>query len=307
VGLSIYAFSGTSGYFLGDLYLIILSRMLLGVGISIIMTIAVTLVGDYFEGRERQKFVGQQSAFIGMAGVLFLSVGGFLATRHWRMPFLIYSIALLLVPMVHVFLKESKPTTISSNVVSASPAILKILFPIGTFFMILFYLMPTQLPFLLQSRDIGAPSNAGLALAVNAFGMVCTALLYSRIKQKTSFLVVAWSSLLVMGAGYLLTAVSMSFESILMAVFLAGLGLGLFIANLNFWVLEVSPAMIRGKNMGILTACLFLGQFLSPLIAEPIIRHSNLAILFVSSLIMMSLMGITLTVFDRIGVAGVNR
>ena len=74
IGLVIYAISGTSGYFLNDLYLILLSRILLGVGIGIIMTIAMTLVGDYFIGKERQDFIGYKSAFIGLAGVMFLSL-----------------------------------------------------------------------------------------------------------------------------------------------------------------------------------------------------------------------------------------
>ena len=117
VGLVIYAISGTSGYFLNDLYFILISRMLLGVGISIIMTIAITMVGDYFEGEARQKFVGYQSAFIGMAGVVFMSLGGYLATIHWRLPFLIYLFSLLLIPLSIIFLEESSQPLIHQALV----------------------------------------------------------------------------------------------------------------------------------------------------------------------------------------------
>jgi MFS family permease len=176
---------------------------------------------------------------------------------------------------------------------------LKVLFPAGTLFMVIFYLMPTQLPFLLKSLGVEDPSYAGNALAINALGMVCSSVLYSKIRQRFSFLAVAWLALSMMGAGYFLTGNVATFGAILAVVFLAGLGLGLFIANLNFWVLELSPPEVRGKSMGTLTACLFLGQFSSPIIAEPIIRSSNLAFLFMSSLFVMVVMGVTLTVSSR--------
>lgn len=295
VGLIGYAVSGTSAYFLNDLYLILGGRMLLGVSIGIIMTIAATLIGDYFEGEARRKFVGYQSAFIGLAGVVFMSLGGFLATLHWRIPFLIYLFSLLLLPLVFLFLKEplSKLTTDRESLPS-SHRLLKVLFPIGTLFMILFYLMPTQLPFLLDTLGHSAPSYSGNALAVNALGIVCSSFFYAPIKSNFSFIQVAGIALLMMGAGYFLTGSSMEFWAILGAVFLAGLGLGLFIANLNFWVLELSPSQVRGKNMGILTACLFLGQFLSPIIAEPIVQMINLAFLFKSSIFLLGLMGLSL-------------
>lgn len=300
IGLIGYAIGGTSAYFLHDLYLILGGRMVLGVSIGMIMTIAATLIGDYFEGESRRQFVGYQSAFIGLAGVIFMSLGGFLATLHWRIPFLIYLFSLLLIPLVFVFLKEP-PSIIPNQQDSsiAAPRLLNALFPVGTLFMILFYLMPTQLPFLLDSIGFTAPSYAGNALAINALGIVFSSFFYSHIKKRFSFIKVAGIALLMMAAGYFLTGSSTEFNGILAVVFLAGLGLGLFIANLNFWVLELSPHQIRGKNMGILTACLFLGQFISPIIAEPIVQMLTLAFLFKSSIFLIGLMGISL-------IAGLN-
>ena len=80
-------------------------------------------------------------------------------------------------------------------------------------------------------------------------------------KRRFSFLSVAWLSLVLMGVGYFLTGNAVEFGPILGTVFLAGLGLSMFVANLTFWVLELSPAEVRGKKLGFLTACLFFGQF----------------------------------------------
>lgn len=292
VGLLGYALFGTSGYFLPNLYWLLLSRILLGMSIGIIMTIAITLVGDYFEGEARQKFVGQQSAFIGLAGVFFMGLGGFLATLHWRVPFLIYLFSLLLIPMTYFFLKEphSEPTPLEKPAGGPSQ-VLKVLFLLGALFMILFYLFPTQLPFLLKFISITEPSYSGNALAVNALGMVLSSFFYSGIKQKMSFVQVAFAGLFLMGLGYLGTGIAGSFPMVLMSVFIAGLGLGLFVANLSFWVLELSAPQVRGKNIGILTSCLFIGQFSSPVLAEPVVRATDLGFLFISALFVIGLMG----------------
>ena len=87
VSLVAYAITGSSGFFLDGLYQILAGRALLGITIGILMTITMTLVGDYFEGEERRKFIGLQVAFISFGGVLFISIGGFLRVmHHWRVP-----------------------------------------------------------------------------------------------------------------------------------------------------------------------------------------------------------------------------
>ncbi|MDF1867669.1 MAG: MFS transporter, partial [Saprospiraceae bacterium] len=225
VGLIGFAVSGASVYFLENLYLILFSRVLLGMSIGIIMTIAVTLVGDYFEGEAHQKFIGYQSAFIGLSGVFFMSLGGFLATMHWRVPFLVYLFSLLLIPMSFFFLKEPNSASAYSSNHSSSPnQLLKVLFPVGTLFMLLFYLFPTQLPFLLKSIGIIDPSYSGNTLAINALGVVCSSFFYSKIKKRLSFLQVAGAGLIMMGMGYFFTGNTLNFEMLLAAVFVAGLG-----------------------------------------------------------------------------------
>jgi len=49
-----------------------------------------TLIADYYTGQKRANFMGLQGAFMGLGGVGFLSVGGFIADLNWRFPFLIY-------------------------------------------------------------------------------------------------------------------------------------------------------------------------------------------------------------------------
>lgn len=77
--LPVYAIAGSAGFYLENLYTILASRVILGIAVGITMTIVITLVADYFEGKERQKFLGIQVAFMSLAGILFIGFGGVLA------------------------------------------------------------------------------------------------------------------------------------------------------------------------------------------------------------------------------------
>ena len=103
-GLLLFGMAGSAGLYLSDIYSLLFSRMLLGIAIAILMIVGTSLVGDYFKGPARHKFMGLQSAFVSIGGILFISGGGILSDIHWTYPFGIYLIGFLLVPMAMVFL-----------------------------------------------------------------------------------------------------------------------------------------------------------------------------------------------------------
>ncbi|MEJ7684595.1 MAG: MFS transporter [Segetibacter sp.] len=80
LSLVLYAVSGAAGYFLNNLYHIMISRAVLGISVGMSMTIVITLIADYFEGMERQKFVGIQIAFMSMGEFCLLDWEVFLQT-----------------------------------------------------------------------------------------------------------------------------------------------------------------------------------------------------------------------------------
>ena len=79
--------------------MILISSAVLGIAVGMSMTIVITLIADYFEGMERQKFVGLQIAFMSLGGIIFIGLGGVLADIGWRYPFLIYLFSLLVLPL----------------------------------------------------------------------------------------------------------------------------------------------------------------------------------------------------------------
>ena len=88
--LIVWSLVGASGYFLDNIYLLLLSRAILGVATAFIMTGIGTLLGDYYKGVAREKMLGLQNFFMAFGGAIFLIIGGLLANISWKYPFLVY-------------------------------------------------------------------------------------------------------------------------------------------------------------------------------------------------------------------------
>ncbi len=282
--LVLYAAAGVSGFFLDSLGAILFSRVLLGVAVGLSMTIVITLVADYFEGQERQKFLGIQVAFMSLGGILFLSAGGVLADIGWRYPFLIYLFSLLVLPLSMIFLQE--PVMHRSAKVSDSrlrpPKIFWVLVFNTMIMWILFFIIPVQIPF--QLKAIGVDSNAliGIAIASSTASSAVSSFFYSRIKDKINNFRVFTLGYILMAVGFLLVGIAETYTVIMLAMLFSGLGIGMMIPNTNWWIMSIVPPEIRGRSIGKLTTFWFLGQFLSPFIAWPISKILSVNMLFIT-------------------------
>ncbi len=271
----LYGLAGLSGLWLDSLPAMLVGRALLGVAVAGTMTAATALIGDYFDDAERGRFMGLQSTFVGIGGVVFLTGGGLLSELHWRAPFAIYGLALLFLPAIWLFLQEpSRAVRTSGGGASAERApwgLIVLLLTLATTNSVLFYMLPTQLPFHLQAMGEVAPSRAGLALAaVNVTGALA-GLAFGRIRARLGAAPIFAGGFGLMAAGYGLIALADGYGLVVTGVLVAGLGLGVVMPNLGTTLLGAAPAAVRGRVSGLLTSGIFLGQFLSPIVSQPLI------------------------------------
>lgn len=280
--LVLYAVSGVAGYFIDDIYQLLFSRALLGIAVGISMTIVTTLVADYFEGMARQRFVGIQVAFMSIGGIVFIGLGGVLADISWRLPFFIYLVAAVVLPMAILFLYEPERMTSVTDQASQlrSPPIIWLLFANVMAMWILFFLIPVQLPFHLKA--IGVEKNAliGAAIAMSTAFSAVSSFSYSRIRDKFSYLSIFAMGYFLMALAFGLVAMAQSYGLVVLGMMLAGLGIGMMIPNTNMWVMQIAPLQIRGREIGRLTTFWFMGQFLSPLVLWPIAQVLSLSGIF---------------------------
>lgn len=281
--LLLYAMAGASGYFLDNLYWILVGRAFLGIAVGMSMTIVNTLVADYFEGAERQKFVGLQVAFMSLGGILFIGLGGVLADISWRLPFLIYLFSLVVLPLAIAYLKEPERVIYTRTVGEAavqSPNIIWLLFVNVLLMWVLFFIIPVQVPFQMQAIGVETNTLIGVAISLSTLFSAISSFSYSRLKDKFSFYTIFAMGYSLMAIAFLMVAIANSFIMITIAMMVAGLGMGMMIPNTNIWVMRIAPPSIRGREIGRLTTFWFMGQFLSPIMLLPITQFYSISTTF---------------------------
>lgn len=281
----LYAIAGTSGFFLNAVMPILLGRAFLGLAVAGIMTSVTTLIADYYQGPTRATFMGLQAAFMSFGGVVFLSVGGIIADLNWRMPFLIYSFALILLPFIVRSLFEPSPanseavTGINGEELqkTAFPVkLLSLIYGIAFLQMIVFYMIPVQLPFYLLNLTQATASQSGIAIAFSTLFSAFASMGYGRIKARLNFIPIIAIAFALVSIGYVIIGTAGSYAQVILGLAVAGLGLGLLMPNLNVWLTSQVPGMLRGRALGGLTTAFFLGQFLSPIVTQPISEQIGL-------------------------------
>lgn len=298
--LILYAIAGSGGYFLNNLYHILLSRALLGVAVGMSMTIVITLIADYFEGLERQKFVGLQIAFMSIGGIVFIGLGGILSDFGWRYPFLIYLSSLFVLPFSIAYLHEPSVVKRGNDAAPSlkAPPIIWMLFMNTMLMWIIFFLIPVQIPFYLKTLGVEKNALIGAAIATSTAFSAISSFSYSKIKTHFSFLTIFSMGYLLMGTGFACVYFSNSFVLVVIAMMLSGFGMGMMIPNTNMWVMKIAPAQIRGKEIGKLTTFWFLGQFLSPIVIFPVLNVLSVSSTFMLAAGFLFLMSVTFVIFQ---------
>ncbi|GAB4539077.1 MAG: MFS transporter [Pleurocapsa sp.] len=278
-----YGLAGASGLVLNTLGTILIGRALLGLAVAGIMTGVTTLIADYYQGQTRANFMGLQAAFMGLGGVVFLSVGGAIADLNWRFPFLIYLSAWAILLAIALTLYEPQreanlQTTESSQKVQSNLplAVLAMIYGIALFFMLAFYLIPVQLPFYLKNLSNSSASASGLAIAASTLASSIASLRYGLVKKHLGYVSIVVIAFAIAAVGYFIIGIANSYNFVLVGLIVAGLGFGLLMPNLNVWLSSIIPDALRGRALGGLTSFFFLGQFLSPIVAQPITQAIGL-------------------------------
>lgn len=267
--LLIYAAAGSFPLFLTDLKQIIASRFVLGIVEAAIMTVATTLIGDYFTGERREKWIGVQIATGSFAAIILIAAGGFLGEAFGsRGPFLLYVLAIPIALAAAIILyepvrqvKDPEIQAVRFPIKSVLPLIL-ITGGVG----LLFYSVVVQLGPILQLSGSVSPAMIGIAGAAANLGVVVGSLLFRRSIHLTGPILLA-VGMMISAIGYAGAGSADSFVLIASFAVIACIGSGLMLPNMMAWIMRYLPDEVRGRGIGFWTGAFFLGQFTAPVIA----------------------------------------
>ncbi|KQM20797.1 hypothetical protein ASE49_15970 [Novosphingobium sp. Leaf2] len=264
IALLLYTLAATAPLYLDDIYAIIATRLVVGVAEATLMTVSTMLIGDYYSGSKRDRYLSMQVIYTSVSAVLFLIGGGILGQMGWRIPFVTYFIPILLLPFALTLLWEPRAPV---QIETGSAAIAwRIILPICVVTFLAggcMNIASVELSYVMEA--IGATSSAmkGLGAAVNSAGIAIGGAIMAHRGNatRTGQLVTAFA---VGAAGFAIIFAVPSLAGVMTGAFVAGLSSGFFLgwllANLNSHLTFEN----RGRSVGMWMSSYFLATVLAP-------------------------------------------
>lgn len=271
--LAVFIAAGVAGYFCTDIYTLLATRVFLGVGIAGISTAATGLMGVYYDGDERRRVMAVQSAFMGFGGVVLEAIGGVMADVAWNTPFLIYLIALPILLMGLVAVRDvtfpDRTQGAPQRFAEGSRPHMAVMY--ASIFMLMFvmFIVTVNLSDMLTAMG-QSMTVCGLILALMGLTQTVTSMVYSRMHRIPRYPVVLFAAFVLQAVAMVLFAVD-DIAVLSVGVGILGVGLGIGMPTITNGLAMMSPASAQGRTMGVYACLMNLGTSLSAVIMGPII------------------------------------
>lgn len=187
LGLVLAFIGGVIPAFVTNFQLIFLSRLILGAGTGIYNSLAISLIGDHFEGETQQKMLGYQTAFstLGTSFVTFLA--GIIVSYSWHYSYLVYFFTLPVVVMVTLFLPQDKKESVKEANVPKGKQTVNSLVIFSCVMMFLFFVLVmniyTKTSTLIVDENYANQGFLGTTLTIGSLIGAVGGFLYSHIKN----------------------------------------------------------------------------------------------------------------------------
>ncbi|MBS0482099.1 MAG: MFS transporter [Proteobacteria bacterium] len=289
--MAVYVVVGIMPYFLNDLRLILISRIAVGIVEAALMTLSTTLIGDFFKGESRNRWLAAQTGTASTFAILAIFIAGNVGARDWHNVFLLYLIPLVFLALVLAFTWEPEE---SEHLAQAGRqgkwsdipwGQMALICAITLFGGVMFYTVQMKLPAALNDLGVTLPgggydsARGGLMTSVASIfvpvGTVCFWFLNPRLSLKAMFVL----EFGLLAAGFLLMSSLMDPWQFTFAAGLDQIGAGMLLPTLLTWAVARLPFAVRGRGTGIWNGTFALSQFACNNLAIPFIMGFTGAIL----------------------------
>ena len=272
-GLLLYILAGAGCYFIDDIYVLLLMRAVLGISVGLIMPLSTGLLSYYFPPEEQARLMGLSAAMNQMGGVVATLLAGLLATIEWNYAFLVYLLGLIALVMVWLWLPDEQLESANKRGIPFQPRQLLKFHPSVAgmlLLMMIFFVFPTNFAVVASEQlklttELTTFIMVGLDVVAFFAGLVFGEVMH-RFRHSVKYFAPVF--FLLGYVSYLVPNVPM----VALGSAFIGLANGIGVPYLN------TIASIKGgKNsattvMPLLSAALYLGQFISPVVVIPVSR-----------------------------------
>lgn len=272
--LFIFALAGFAIFFLRNFHIILVLRVIQGIGAASLGSLNATLVGDFFKGKDRPAAMGYNASVLSLSTATYPLIGGALAGIAWYFPFLMPLLAIPVGLFVIFGIKEPEIEKVSSfkqylKAISASIMRKEVLgiFILGILtFIILYGAFLTYIPFLMNHKfDFAAP-KIGVFLSISSFTTAIVASRVGKLTEKYGSLNLLKSAFLLYMLVSLLIPYVNNMYLFIIPILVFGVAQALNIPSLQTSLVNLAPENQRGVFMSLFGMVLRIGQTIGPLI-----------------------------------------
>lgn len=252
---------------------VLVLRFLQGVGASALVTLAITLIGDFYSGDRRNHVMGINGSMVGVGAAVYPVIGGTLGAVRWNYPFLFFSVAILVGVVTVVFLDEPASDRSTSvrmylsrlRTVALLPEALALFAALFLGFFVFYGAVLTAVPLLL-SDEFGLESGRiGAVVAMVAVANSIVSLLYGRVSEWRDPQELVALGFVLFGSSLLGVWLAPSSLFVGLSLLLFGTGFGIAMPAIDTTAVTVVSDQLRAGMMGMRTSMLRLGQTLGPI------------------------------------------
>lgn len=263
LGLIIAGISGTLPVFTDNYSAVLATRILLGLGLGIYNSLAVSMISLFFQPPESVRLIGFQNSFQNFGSAIMTLIAGYLLLFNWHLAFGIYALAFVLAIMFYSFVPDTQRMphlykTRRKNTSNFSFSFGLFSAVIGMFTCMIFYTGITlKFTPLMELRNLATPTQSSVTLTVMLIVSGISALAFDRLSLlfKQNILLFA---LFLLGSGYFLITFSNNFVFASLGLIISGVSFSIYgpyffskTAALKNCTPEISAILLLvGANVG---------------------------------------------------------
>lgn len=265
-GIALYLIGGLGAGLMPGFYSMLVARAVLGVACGLITPMAQALISSNFEGETRTKLTSYSSSASYFMGIIASFTVARLASVNWRLAFLIYLIAVLVLVLNILYLPNDRASqTLNTQERNNYPFNWKAYLVILAMALInvAFYTFSTSIALFLKSESIGNDTTSGYAVSIFMAAGFLMGIAVPHIKKILKYFTVSLGCLM-MGIGYAGLAFSSNLFLLILASALIGGSYSIFYSSVFLKISELSrDDMENTKLVTFTTAGMFFGQTIS--------------------------------------------
>ncbi len=273
LGLLLVVIGGILPMLTTNITWILALRLVLGAGLGMFNSLAVSLISDFFEGDERAQLVGFQSAVQGLGSSLATFVAGQLALIDWPFAFLCYAITIPIALLFFFIIPEperGEPTVCTTGTGNKSRGVSLPVLGLGAalfLFMTFIMIVYTKTGIMIAEKSMPNAGFLGTALTLFSLSTMIAGFLFGRIYKWFRNYAPFISSLLT-ATGFVLLWFAQNVTMVTVAMLIIGFSFALFIPYIFTILTKIVPKGSETISISIAMVGSNLGAFASPYVIK---------------------------------------